>query len=572
MCGFTCIVFKETPPKSFSHINPKDLRHRGPDFTGEFVHKNVFFRHWRLSIVDLTESSNQPISDDRKTLMYNGELFDFEKLGANFGFSERGDTRTLFRILDLPNYKDLLRSTPGFYSFLLYQKNTNFLKGGRDPLGKKPLYYYIDDEKAIFSSEIKGITPYLKEAPICKDTVESYLLYKNKFSGLTFYRGIFEFAPGSFFDFDLTQWKLKVDLEWQKYYDTPIIELIGESGFEKLDDAGSKKDIFEILKASILRRIDAEVPVQIALSSGVDSTLVAALGAKSSASKKVQRTLTVGFNSQHDESEDAREISRALGFSNTKIQFDSASILALLRAAVNCQLSPVEHPHAMAYFILCQEAHRTGKVLITGEGADELFFGYQHYKEPFEESFAFREYLTPQSIRNCFGPDSTEYFDGIRASQGLYPLRRRALSSPENSRELELKTHLLSLLERNDRISMAGSIEIRAPFLDPNVIRYALMNVNFKDGGKRKDKFSEFLASNFPNLPQRSEKIGFRVPFDESFSAILNSEEGRHLIELGYEFLNSNTGSNFSFKKTVDSRGGWILLNLGIFSELIRDN
>ena len=175
MCGFICVVNRSLSKNNEEiSINKKLLNHRGPDFSKQINYKNVSFRHWRLSIIDLTEYSNQPIINRDDIFLYNGELYDYKEVGSKYKIQEKGDTHTFFSILKQKNGLAVLQNQQGFFSFLLYEKIANTLSGGRDRFGKKPLYYFIGQDVAIFSSEEKGIFPFLKNIEINSDSIMEY--------------------------------------------------------------------------------------------------------------------------------------------------------------------------------------------------------------------------------------------------------------------------------------------------------------------------------------------------------------------------------------------------------------
>ena len=179
MCGFVCVVNRSLSKNNEQlSINKKLLNHRGPDFSKQINYKNVSFRHWRLSIIDLTEYSNQPIINGDHIFLYNGELYDYKEVGSKYKIQEKGDTHTFFSILKRKNGLEVLQNQQGFFSFLLYDKSADTLAGARDRFGKKPLYYYVGKDVAIFSSEEKGILSFLRDIEINSDSIMEYFLYK----------------------------------------------------------------------------------------------------------------------------------------------------------------------------------------------------------------------------------------------------------------------------------------------------------------------------------------------------------------------------------------------------------
>ncbi len=565
MCGFVCVVNRSLSKNNEEiSINKKLLNHRGPDFSKQINHKNVSFRHWRLSIIDLTEYSNQPIINRDDIFLYNGELYDYKEVGSNYKIQEKGDTHTFFSILKQKNGLEVLQNQQGFFSFLLYNKSLNTLRGGRDRFGKKPLYYFLGQDVAIFSSEEKGIFPFLKNIEINSNSIMEYFLYKTIFHGKTFFKNINEIPPGSSFKFDIKNWDFQVSLNWSDYYSLNLKESFFRNNSDNL--LLKSTNVGEMLSEAVNRRIKCDVPVQIALSGGIDSTAISALAKTSKFHYNILRSITLGFDVGIDESKLAMDISEKLNLENCNIKFNSNRFLSLLETTIEKMESPLDHPHAIGYYLITKEARKKGKVLITGEGADELFFGYNHYNNFGNESFAFREYLKPEDEKVFKG----KIFDFIRKQTAIEHYREFALQSPQNSRDLELKTHLISLLKRNDKMSMANSIEIRAPFLDQKIVSYAF-NCNQEEIIKtRKNFISDVAFSLIPDLPKFGKKNGFRIPFDENFNKIKGSEKGNYYIELGLDQIKNITGMNYNMSG-LNPRIGWSIMNIGCFLNILKD-
>ena len=154
MCGFACTFRKSKEPKD---IPESLLSHRGPDFSKQMRFSRMCLRHWRLSIVDLSTDSNQPIVNEEYVFAYNGELYDYDHLGKNIFKKEYKSDTLLFFDLLRNSYESLINSQSGFYSYLFFDKKRNLLEGGRDFFGKKNLYYFIDDDLACFASEERAI-------------------------------------------------------------------------------------------------------------------------------------------------------------------------------------------------------------------------------------------------------------------------------------------------------------------------------------------------------------------------------------------------------------------------------
>jgi asparagine synthase (glutamine-hydrolysing) len=577
MCGFLCVVTRR-PLSEAVDVTGFDrdvLRHRGPDSSGELTFDHAFVRHWRLSIVDLAETSSQPYGDGDSWLIYNGEIYNYEALAGRRSLQVTGDTPLLYALCKQGIDQAELKRASGFYSYLYLSRNGLELSGARDPFGKKPLFYHVDDAAgiAVFASEEKAILDALGPRPIDFNAIAQYLLYKQVFHGATCFTGIRQLAPGARFHFDARRWTFSVDREWAGYYRMPASEVFSLTPDE--DDGGRPPGavaprVYQRLRDSLVLRVPRDVQASVALSGGIDSSLIARLAVETSSLSHISQFVTVGFDEAAvDESSRAAAIAAALSLSekHSIVRFPAREMLACLRQCIEYASSPLEHPHYLSYSVLCRYASEFAKVLITGEGADELFMGYDHYLAP-GKSFAFREYLLEEDERHFVSkaaPDRA--FDAVRRAAGVDALRARALVSRALSREYELKTHLLTLLSRNDKMGMAHSVEIRAPFLDRHLMQLALEvpELELVAAGSVKHVLKRMFASRFPGIGVQERKIGFRVPFDEMFEEGRGRGDIRGYCEMAARALHKECGLRLIDLETITARLGWSLVNIGIF-------
>ena len=556
MCGY---VFVSSRNKKIRPIDAKALNHRGPDFTEEIDLGWCRLRHWRLSIQDLTSCSNQPYSRGKNYLIYNGEIYDYYNLGL-FHFSEKfeSDTQLLFHALKNKAF-DLIRKESGFYSFVYANELQKQIFAARDYFGKKPLYYFCDDDLLIIASEDTAVRDiareYGKSVGLNVKSVANYLRYKDLHYGSTFYEGVSELPPGSTFDFNFEKWQLLESRTWEDYYyskpfykEEIVNQTISENSLVKLKQS---------LINSIEKRFVADVPVQLALSGGVDSTLVAMVAKNKK--KDFEKTLTVSSISRPSELIKSQLLCEKFQLSQKVIDFDGIDVLDLLRKCISAQGGPLSHPHALAVFALTREASNYGKVLITGEGADELMYGYDHYKSN-NPTFAFLEHIAP-----------SDYFD-IKSSKKTSLLHEFPLNKfLENNdhRDLDVKTHLLSLLRRNDRVSMQNSVEVRSAFLDFQLFQFIFELQEKGTLSKGKDALVKIIQESYQDYKVDENKIGFYVPFDEWFETQVQEDLlVNKYIGNAKKFFKMNFG--WTLKNSVEMKGklAWALLNIGLFLEL----
>lgn len=550
MCGFTIFVSKKN--RFIEKLIKKDtLNHRGPDFFKSIKFKNILISHWRLSIVDLSKKSNQPIENKKYIFAYNGEIYDYNSLSQKFNLNntENSDTRFLFNLLCKKKNLDLIKNFSGFYSYAFLDKQKNKISFSRDILGKKPLFYYKDRDKFIISSEEKGILSFI-EKKIDDKSILEYFFYKNIHFNKTFFKNIKSIPPGAKLSFDINNWNLRSNKSWRQYYQENIFKNIRK----KILDRNFERTLI----SSIEKRNLCDVKTQLALSSGYDSSLILNLIKKSKNIKNFDRSISVGFNKHSDETIIAKKIAHIL---KSKLQIISFKKIDLsnLEEIIKFYDAPLEHPSSIGIDLICKEAKKTDKVLITGEGADDLLFGYDHYRRKKQSSFAFRTFLTKKILNKILSDkNNLSIFNHINKKNNIPFFRKRALSSKFSSRELEIKTHMQTLLKRNDRISMKNSVEIRCPFLDINLIKLIPKKTKY-----RKQVFlKKFFDKKILNLLNKQKKIGFFVPLLKFYGS--NKKRINEYLSISLNFLklrglhiNKNMQDNKEIK--------WVLLNIGIF-------
>ena len=507
MCGFTIFATRKNfkNPKKFN--NKKVLHHRGPDNFCSIKYKNIILNHWRLSIVDHSKNSNQPLENNKYLFAYNGEIYNYRKLSENINKNiQNSDTQFLFDLLNKDKNLNKIKKFSGFYSFVYLDKKKNTINFSRDLLGKKPLYYYIDENFFILSSEEKGIFNFIKKE-VDPESIFEYFFYKHLHYDKTFFKNIKSIAPGSVNKFDLKNWKFKTNKTWENFYN--------ESLFKCKDSKNFKRKFINTLSNSVKIRNICDVRTQLALSSGYDSTLILSLIKKNKSIINFKNSISIGFNNKNNESIAANKIAKNLN-SNIKI-IDASNInyLKILENIISYYDAPLEHPSSIGLDIICNLAKKTDKVLITGEGADDLLFGYEHYNKKKHSSFAFRLFLKQKELKSILEKDKNNLriFDKINSRIKTNYFRNKILKSKFLSRELEIKTHMQTLLKRNDRISMKNSMEIRCPFLDLSIIKI----IPKKKFLQKRRIISELLNPEVKRIINKNKKIGFFVPLEKMY-------------------------------------------------------
>ena len=571
MCGIFGIT-KKTLINQSDVSGATILCHRGPDNEGNWENEDVKLEHSRLAIIDLTDAGNQPFElSEGKILVFNGEIYNFQELrkkwfDENQPWQTHSDTEVLYRGL-VNKGLDCLNELNGMFAFGFYDTVSNKIFLVRDRYGIKPVYYYHNELDFIFASEQKAIAKFTGWNPNLKNLSE-YSVFKYVSGNKTIIENIFELEPGHAAEFDVASGELKI---WRWY------DFVKERTEEEIDYEKLEKIIFE----SIKRHLISDAPVGIQLSGGIDSSILAWYVNKIKG--EGIKSFSINFlESKFDESVEAAHTAKKFNFDHHSIPFSVTDFIEIWPKAIEFFDEPINHPHTLPLFKLYQVAKEHVKVLLSGEGADEAFLGYEHHKKilnitnfkdlrnfgKFLDFDLIKEYLNLDLIENtgdCWGnkTESAKYWIS-KGSTGISGY--------------EFHHHLNTLLNRIDKMSMAHSVEVRTPFLDNELVEFGLkQNVDSlfrfseNDNTKRKIPLMEIYKKLFNIDASDKSKIGFRVPFDEW---VQNKPELRKFCSQilsktkQYDELNHNKikelQKNLEVNKTLDNyqiRIVWLLSN-----------
>lgn len=503
MCGYVGFTNNIENTKQVLGDMMNTIVHRGADSDGTFIDDGIALGFRRLSIIDLG-GGDQPIFNEDKTkvLLFNGEIYNFkllkdELIKAGHEFSTKTDSEVL--IHGYEEYgAELLSRLRGMFSFVIWDREKNELFGARDYFGIKPLYYAQMDGAFMFGSEIKSFLPHPKfKKELNEEALENYLSFQYSPGSDTFFKGVHKLLPAHYFVF--SGGKLKIERYWEPKF-TPQQ---GRDLNEWVDDIS---DVFE---DSVEAHKISDVEVGSFLSSGVDSSYVAA-------SANVDKTFTVGFASdegdRYNEISYAKELSEYIGVKNINKVISPEEYWGSLSKIQYHMDEPLADPAAVALYFVCNIASKELKVVLSGEGADEIFGGYNVYKEPIE----FTAYnKIPMPIRRFIG----KIAELLPARRGLNFLVRRGktleerfignaymFTEKERSKLLKNSSNAKSpaqlckpyydkaaecdsvtkmqyldihmwmagdILLKADKMSMANSLELRVPFLDKKIMELA---------------------------------------------------------------------------------------------------
>lgn len=525
------------------------VAHRGPDAEGFLVRGNVGFGHRRLSIID-PKLSPQPMSspDDRLHVCFNGEILNYRQLRAEtcYPYRTAGDTEVLLATHARHGAAavELLR---GQFAYALFDENTDQLWLHRDRLGILPLYYYADRSIFLFASETKALLRGLGRVPdLDLASVSDYLARRSVPAPWTLFAGIRKLEPGS---------SLGVGpggvLNSRRYWSVSV------GANRPIDDAGAIAALNTALSDAVDRCLIADVPVGAHLSGGLDSSLVVALAARSHPEQQVQ-TFSAGFGDpRFDELPDARHASEILGTSHHEVVVSPEDFLSLWEPLTWHRDGPISEASDVAVYRLAELAREHVKVVLSGEGSDELFGGYpKHRFAAFTRAVGVVPYAPRQGLLSILeralpkglsrpriavrAMEERTESERIEAWFAPFLSHERAtlLSRPDGHdryRQWSTKVSPLdrmlaedltgwlpdNMLERGDRMSMAASVELRPPFLDSDVVDLAFSlpaRMKVRAGAGKwvvRQLARQYVPADIVERP----KVGFRVPLDAWFRA-----------------------------------------------------
>jgi asparagine synthase (glutamine-hydrolysing) len=549
MCGINGILHlqkqKNVDERTLTKMRDS-LEHRGPDDKGLFIKNNIGLGHRRLSVIDISSAGHQPFlsEDGRYAMVYNGEIYNFKdfypELKTNgFDIKTSSDTEVLLKLFQLYGLKMLSRLN-GMFAFAIWDSEERKLIAVRDRMGVKPLYYSFYNETFYFASEQKALFTAGVPLKMSKDGMEEYIFNRFVAGENTLYENVKKVVPGHILTIHESGktssekwWDLKAEIQNQPKIKNPV-----EWFRETFDE-------------SVKLRMVSDVPVGVLLSGGLDSSSI--LASLNHQNFRDIQTFNIGFKEkEHNESHLAMRMSERFNYPFHSMHLEDNALYEKLISSTYFQDEPIMHlsePHILA---LSQMAKPSVKVLLSGEGADELMGGYVRYKalkypsllkaiatighmdyfttkprfeklarysqiEKYDDLILYNgSNIYPKDIEKTFGiknPPKNEYRNQIlEDAKTLYPnnLRRQALYFDQH-------TYLCSLLDRNDRCTMGASIECREPFLDQRLIT-GLGSLDDKwlfSGKKWKYILKSAMKERLPEEILKFKKVGLSVPWGD---------------------------------------------------------
>jgi asparagine synthase (glutamine-hydrolysing) len=582
MCGICGIIRKGDNKDIIKKMNDR-IMHRGPDGEGYYIDGDIAFGHRRLSIIDLS-TGDQPIynEDNSVVTVYNGEIYNYVELRSELEslgheFKTKSDTEVLVHGYE-EWHTDLPKHLRGMFAFAIHDKKRNEIFLARDNFGIKPLYYAKMNDSFMFASEIKSfldVPDFKKE--FNEEILETYLEFSFVPTNETFFKGVYRLDAGCSLLYK------DEDIKINKYFKLDFKE-------DKMSFTDAVKNISDVMEDSVKRHLIADVEVGSFLSSGIDSSYIVSLA-------KPDKTYTVGYeNKKYDEINYAKDLADKLGIKNESKIIKKDEYLDAIPKIMYHLDEPTSDPAAISLYFVAKLASRDLKVVLSGEGADEFFGGYNYYREEVDYKFYNK---IPYGIRHAIGkvaglfPEVRGFNFLVRRGEKLensyigvnrnfsekmarkvlrknYELKAidvtknvynefKDYSNIDKMQAIDINFWLMKdILLKADRMTMASSIEGRVPFIDKEVFSVASkLPFDYKVTKENtKVALREAAKEVIPTDAYKKKKLGFPVPirewikdgeFKEDIEKTINSDVANKYFNV--KFLNKLFNEHISGKK-----------------------
>jgi asparagine synthase (glutamine-hydrolysing) len=562
------------------------LRHRGPDDDGVWVEPEsgaLALGHRRLAVLDLSDAGRQPMHSacGRYTIVFNGEIYNFRELRArlkSLGHHFRGhsDTEMMLAAFVQWGIEASLRNFVGMFAFAVWDRQKRTLHLARDRMGEKPLYYGWSDDVFLFGSELKALRAHPRwKSEVSKQAFAQYLRRGYVPAPLSIYRNIFKLLPGSWLSLPVFQCEPGRLPEPVRFWSFGEAVEAGKTDPFRGSDAEAQEELLRLLKEALSGQMVADVPLGAFLSGGIDSSTVVAL--MQAQSTRPVKTFSIGFwESSRDEAPMAKAVAQHLGTDHTELYVTAKEARSVIPRLPDMYDEPFADSSAIPTFLVSRLARQYVTVSLSGDGGDELFGGYSHYREALQLWRGVR--AIPRPVRRLL--DRLIRLPSVRAWNALLRLLpRTALSGPLGrcpgdrvhkfaellsvSRPLDLHDWMTAywrdccplrpgeglsvaypeppdlqcavtfqeqmmyrdatsylpddILVKVDRAAMSVSLETRIPYLDHRVVEFALrlpLSLKFR-GSQGKWLLRQMLHRYVPAQLVERPKMGFSMPLSE---------------------------------------------------------
>ncbi|TCK04457.1 asparagine synthase (glutamine-hydrolyzing) [Phorcysia thermohydrogeniphila] len=601
-------------------LHKKDLdllKHRGPDDWGieliEIDENKIYFGHRRLSILDLSFAGHQPMYsyDEKFLVIFNGEIYNHLELREKLKevpFKGHSDTETIVNYLAKFGPKSFIDFN-GIFAFGLLDIENKKIYIARDRFGVKPIYYWHDGNKFIFSSEIKPILKLTNKFEIDKDALVTFLTLRYNPAPKTLIREVHKLRPGDLLEFDIITGKLSKVLNINEQR-IPQIKIDRNKGEDYWTDL-----LAETLEEAVRRQLLSDVEVGVFLSGGLDSALIAAIASKYVRGKL--KTFCIGFEGaespMEDEREDAKKTAKIVGTDHYEKVVKPEDYLEFVRKSIYFLEEPNGTAPTFAQYEVAKLARKYVKVALAGQGADEIFMGYKRYNfaNKLESFLSFRKLILLSSVllnwhhqlrRLLYALEGEDLYKVFVNAYSVftrkelekllnYQLKQNIddlkffynLINKNDNKLVEIMSILDTytwlpdeLLMYGDKMTMALSLEMRVPFLDNEVVKVVeSIPADFKiRNGENKYILKRVAAKYLPKDIIYRKKRGFSLPILKWLKTDLQEHLRRLFVENSHPIHNfvkkeyiERLLDNYQSGKEKDHRKGIVLIHFGIFLE-----
>jgi len=556
------------------------MAQRGPDGSGKYTEGSVALGHARLAIIDTSSSANQPFLDSsgRYAIVFNGEIFNYKEVEAQLtDFKPRTTSDTEILLKGFIEWGEkVLDKLNGFFAFAIHDKETDELFLARDRMGIKPLLVYKDENALVFGSEMKSLMAFGIPKAIDKDSQFLYHQFNYTPYPETIFKNVIELEPGTWMRVKGIDPSTSLRVITGTYWSIPK----PTAPKTKLSYDQAQQKLRELMEKSVQRRMIADVPLGSFLSGGIDSSIIATIAARQT---DKLNTFSIGYADEplFDETHYAEAVAKNIGSNHTVFKLTNDDLYADLHDVLNYIDRPFADSSALPVHILCRHTRKHVTVALSGDGADELFSGYNKHAAEFRaRNLGVKEqvvsalkplwFLLPSSRNSSLGnrvlqlqkfsngvslgakdrywnwasfmseQEVAKLMDSIPLSKGvsryetgdLLKRQRKLTQQLGTTNDLDevLYTDLHQVLRNDmltkvDLMSMANSLEVRVPFLDHELVEFACsLPEEFKImSAIRKRILQETYRADLPELLFNRPKHGFEVPLLNWFKGELNS-------------------------------------------------
>ena len=581
MCGITgTYAFNEVGRIFSIHLEKamNTLEKRGPDAKGSFRDYRTALGHRRLSIIDLSPKANQPMEDEqgRYVLVFCGEIYNFKSIRnelqkRNIIFQTNSDTEVLLKLYILEK-EECLKKLNGFFAFAIYDKKEKSLFLARDRVGIKPLWYYLDEDKFLFASEMRALLAYNIPKKIDYTSLYQYFQLTYIPAPQSILKNIYKLLPGHYIR--LKEKKLDI----KAYY---TVRLSSNSPFISYSKA--QKKLISLLEESVSLRMISDVPLGTFLSGGIDSSLIVALASKFTSHLN---TFSIAYKDEplFDETYYANQVAERYQTNHTVFELKNNDFYEILFDLLDYMGEPFADSSAIPTYILSQNTRKKVKVALSGDGADELFGGYYRHAAEWmarkrrttariialtlplwtlfpktRHTFIGNKIRQLHRFAECMTYSSQDRYWYLSSWQPEYKMEtmlsrdtsqrivksdylRRKNILTQNIQGNDFNEVLISdvymllpndMLYKVDTMSMANSLEVRTPFLDHRMINFAFsLPSEYKiDRNMKKKVLQDAARSLLPKELYNRPKHGFDVPLSKGYKTTLRSWIENDILE-----------------------------------------